>query len=1388
MTKSNKILRLGMIILLFVLSIGLIACGGGDPNEKAAVAVDETIALIPDTLTLEDEDLVQAAINAYARLSIDQKALVEDYDVLLLKIENLQDLKDAPFVEVVDDLIAALPATVTLADRAAVVAAREAYDALTERQQNLVSRIDLFEIKEDLVEDLRIAAMKTVTFDVDGGSNVAAQDVDDATVATEPEDPTKTGYTFAGWYTEDTLTTEFDFETVITADITLYAKWTANDYTVTFDVDGGSNVVALEVEYNTAATAPTAPTKAGFTFEGWYTEEALTTEFDFTTVITADITLYAKWALEVYTVSFDENGGVAIANQNITRNEVATEPTDDPTKTGYDFAGWFSDDALTTAFDFTTAITADTTIYAKWEMDLVNFRNVEFDLNGGDWSITNIKAAGDPLKSFDLGYYNATGAQYNTDHKTSIFLQDNGVLTTSKWVHRIGMNKNSDGLYEIMNILLSGVEGSMADYEFVLVSHDGFPAGHTFLGSLVVGQIITVSGFETTTVGAIEGTVKVYPNGTDMATETLFEKDATLPVPTKEDYVFLGWFDNSSFTGDALTTATITGKLHAKWVDAEQTVSFNVDGGTNVINQKVDYNTSATQPADPTKDGYIFKGWFAEAAFTNAFDFDSKITATTTIYAKWELIIVADVDYAAVWNEVRGTWYIKVSVPNELLDATTVKSIEAFRKAGLDITPVTLTPDTDTVLWFGVAERDADLSIKDSGVYAYKVVKQDDSEYYFSFDYNPESVTVVPELFDTTVDYAAVLNESRGTYYIKVSLSELLDATTIKSITVIKSAGEYVTPVTLTPDTDTVLWFGVADDNGVPLKLAGEYAYEVVRQDDSLYIFKFDYNPASVTDLPALPEATVDYGAEWNETRGTWYIEVSYTEFLDAATIKSISVYKQAGLYITPIELTPDTDKVLWFSVALANGDLGIKDAGEYMYVVTRLDDSKYAFTFDYDPTSVTNVTHAVSFDTNEGSAVDTLVVEKGTNATAPATDPTKDGYTFDGWYADEDLTTEFDFTANITEDTTVYAKWAVVDYTITYNYNDGVALYASQEAMFIAFLTDLYAYVDPTETLEEFMHGTDKTTGFDGLWHSNATYKAKIYGGPKPTAADDSQNLFISSTAYYEKWLPFFDTVQLFVKAVNSGQNFYDDTFVGFIRIRQYIIQTKPAASVTDATMSMVPANFVEIPTYTIESADLVLPTPVKENQQFRGWFTTSDLSGTPFNTIPTGTFGNLELYAKWSDPLLYETGFEDVAKAAYAAADVTIGTIDWNLDNALIGKIDGDKKVGTWSLRAKAPASATMLSGLDNVTKLSFQYANYGSNDGATLEVQISKDGATWVTIMVPTTATADLQEVSLVIDYTNSDLVTAGITATSNVRFQFVFSGTDDDRINIDEVNIY
>lgn len=206
---------------------------------------------------------------------------------------------------------------------------------------------------------------RTVTFDVNGhGTAPAPQTVDIGTKAVRPTDPAQTGWRFDGWYTDKDCTAAYDFDSVVTDNITLYAKW-VKTVTVTYHVGSyGTAPASQTVDAGKKFTRPADPVDSRAIFQGWYTDENYTTAYDFGSAVETDLNLYAKWK-DGYRVVFQTAYGTAPAEQKVALNGKATKPAD-PTAEGYVFRGWYTTAACTTEFDFNTPIAADTTLYAKW--------------------------------------------------------------------------------------------------------------------------------------------------------------------------------------------------------------------------------------------------------------------------------------------------------------------------------------------------------------------------------------------------------------------------------------------------------------------------------------------------------------------------------------------------------------------------------------------------------------------------------------------------------------------------------------------------------------------------------------------------------------------------------------------------------------------------------------------------------------------------------------------------------------------------------------------------------------------------------------------------------------------------------------------------------------
>ena len=198
----------------------------------------------------------------------------------------------------------------------------------------------------------------TITFDTNGGSEIAPITQDYGTEITVPDNPTRKGYTFKGWDKEIP-------ETMPAENITVKAQWEINQYTITFDTNGGSEIAPITQDYGTEITAPDNPTRKGYTFKGWDKEipEAMPAE---------NIKVKAQWEINQYTITFDTNGGSEIPP--ITQN-YGTEITapDNPTRKGYTFRGWDKEIPKTMPAE-------NIKVKAQWE---INQYTITFDTNGG---------------------------------------------------------------------------------------------------------------------------------------------------------------------------------------------------------------------------------------------------------------------------------------------------------------------------------------------------------------------------------------------------------------------------------------------------------------------------------------------------------------------------------------------------------------------------------------------------------------------------------------------------------------------------------------------------------------------------------------------------------------------------------------------------------------------------------------------------------------------------------------------------------------------------------------------------------------------------------------------------------------------------------------------
>jgi uncharacterized repeat protein (TIGR02543 family) len=247
-----------------------------------------------------------------------------------------------------------------------------------------------------------------VTFDSQS-ADVAADPaqknvVDPATsVGTFPTPPTKAGYTFRGWWLVDPWTgTQFETDTVVSADVTVYARWA---FTVEFDSVGGTAVDTQYVQPGSTVVEPVDPTLTGYAFNGWLEGAS---QWDFASAVSSAMTLEADWNPENYTVTFDPAGGTVDPTSGEVTYAATYGALPEPTRSGYWFRGWYTltGGAGTQVLAGTEVTrTEDHTIYADWELATAQL-DVSIDVSNPAES--EISISGDAVLSKSGSGYSST--------------------------------------------------------------------------------------------------------------------------------------------------------------------------------------------------------------------------------------------------------------------------------------------------------------------------------------------------------------------------------------------------------------------------------------------------------------------------------------------------------------------------------------------------------------------------------------------------------------------------------------------------------------------------------------------------------------------------------------------------------------------------------------------------------------------------------------------------------------------------------------------------------------------------------------------------------------------------------------------------------------------
>lgn len=441
----------------------------------------------------------------------------------------------------------------------------------------------------------------------DGADVISTFTVDKGTTLDEtskPANPEKEWYVFAGWYTNVDLTDKYNFDLPVTADLKLYAKFeesvAVETQTVTFMKDAETLFDTSVVKKGNTVGVPAEPTNDGYSFAGWYTDVKCTTAYDFNLPVNTDITLYAKW-LAKYTVSFDTDGGSTVESQTVVTGNKATKPAVNPTKKGYNFVGWYTDNTYTTEFDFeNTIITDNTTIYAKFEDTSI------IRLNG--YTFNKIST----LEGLTTGYY-VIGGYISNSNEYKYMISD---MNTTKSF------KSSDNPTEFYEIKLKGNSVTIKNSKnMYIISNTEKSVSLSEKEKTIFTPVVNADGFKLKVTGSLN--FQFNPSAKIFTSYTSKQQDLTLfkAQNVKPFYVTFKGPNNEELNKEEMLP-------HQKAPEFEA----------------------------PNKPGHKFMGWYNEATGAK-YDFTTELSEETVLVAKYEALTPTELfEQLEIKNQLAYHW------------------------------------------------------------------------------------------------------------------------------------------------------------------------------------------------------------------------------------------------------------------------------------------------------------------------------------------------------------------------------------------------------------------------------------------------------------------------------------------------------------------------------------------------------------------------------------------------------------------------------------------------------------------------------------------------------------------------------------------------------------
>jgi len=1130
-----------------------------------------------------------------------------------------------------------------------------------------------------------------VSFDLNytGAPAATSVKVADGETVAKPSDPSRNGYSFDGWYTTSEALTAYDFSKTVESDITVYAKWILNTYTITYNTYGGTfKQGAHKPETFTVESLPVLlPTSddiayIGYDFKGWYTDSALTMPISQIAVGTlSNVTVYAKWQPKTYTVVIKTPGAPDQEKIFVHGQTIGGVIPVDPVRTGYKFTGYnTSEDGTGTNYSKTDKITESITLYTQW---VATQYKVNYNLNGG--SIKNASA-------FDNDY---TIEESITLPVADDFTEREG-YTFKGWFRN----------YELTDGPVASVStGTTGDLDFwakwekntykVTFVVDGTPSDKTYthgdkistqmsdpakFGYNFEGWYTQPNGEGTKYTGnsAVTSANTLYAywtvnkytityklNGATMKNEAAFKTSYTvndsftLPVMSDfneyEGYTFTGWYKNSDFSGVQLTNIAggTTGSftLYAKWEKKTYSVTFVTDGVSSTKGYTHGDKISA-QMSDPSKNGYTFAGWYTQPNGEGTkYTKDSAVTGSNTLYAHWNPVSY-DVEYKLGDGSVKDGVTLKTAYNiEETFALPTANDLVApeghefkgwFRNAdftGGKVTNVAAGTTGKLTFWAKWSKTSHTVNFNVDGIVSSK-----------TYTYGDKLSTLMADPVKNAYDFVGwnTAEDGSGTNYTKDSAvkSDLTLYAQWKAasytITYNLGGGEKLnssafvssynieTAVTLPVASDFkpregltfVGWykdasFATTSLTEIPLGSSGNITL-YARWEKNTYTVIFDVDGVT-TDKKYVHGEKISVnmtdpskeGFEftgWNtasDGTGTAYqssdkVTSPLTLYAQFKAIKYTITYDLGSGHSFKEGYTPVTEFYVTSDDIILPTAADIKESATHEFYGWYLDSAHTQAISKVDKgtsenikvyakwNEKTKVYYDVVFSYNYADAPQSgeyskLAVESGMKiGSGKPADPSRKGYKFEGWYADESCTSEFDFDTAISTDTTIYAKWTKETYSITYDLGGASK---GNDAAFVSSYDVETSFTLPAESDFALRPGYK----FKG-WFDNAEFT----GTPVTSVSAGT----VGNKKFYAQWEKesYTITYETYGAVIKNSEAF------------------KTSYTVSDNVALPVLADFEEREAYT-----------------FLGWYDNASFAGEALTSISAGSTGNKTLHAKW-------------------------------------------------------------------------------------------------------------------------------------------------------------